>query len=155
MVANMRNRLAAVMASFVALTAVWGLRPLNGQTAAPTYQLVKDWAKLPAGTQFGVMSAVATDAKGTVYVFQREPSKIIVFDSDGNYLKSWGDGEFPAAHGLRILNDGAIWLTDRKLQQALKYNLDGKLLQSLGKKGVAGDDKSEDTFNGVSDVAMT
>src|SRR5689334_2098780 len=109
----MRNRLGAVIVSFVALTTIGGLQPLNGQTAAPNFQLVKDWAKLPAGTQFGVMSAVATDAKGTVYVFQREPSKIMVFNADGNYLKSWGDGEFPAAHGLRILNDGDIWLTDR------------------------------------------
>jgi DNA-binding beta-propeller fold protein YncE len=151
----MRNRLGAVIASVVALTTLWGPRPLHGQTAAPNYHLIDNWAKLPAGTQFGVMSAVATDANGTVYVFQREPSKIIVFGSDGNYMKSWGDGEFPAAHGLRILNDGVIWLTDRKLQQALKYSLDGKLLQSLGKKGVAGDDRSEDAFNGVSDVAMT
>jgi peptidylamidoglycolate lyase len=154
MVGNMRNRIGPLIAAFVALTTIFGQRPLSGQTAAPNYQLVQDWARLPAGTQFGVMSAVATDAKGSVYVFQREPSKIIVFGPDGNYLKSWGDGEFPAAHGLRILNDGTIWLTDRKLQQALRYSLDGKLLQSLGRKGVAGDDKSEDAFNGVSDVAM-
>jgi streptogramin lyase len=154
MVRIMRNRVGAVIATFVALTTILGQRPLTGQTAVPNYQLVQDWAKLPAGTQFGVMSAVATDAKGSVYVFQREPSKIMVFDADGNYLKSWGDDEFPAAHGFRILNDGVIWLTDRKLQQALKYSLDGKLLQSLGKKGVAGDDTSEDAFNGVSDVAV-
>jgi sugar lactone lactonase YvrE len=149
-----RTHVLAVTAALVALAAAAAMHPVKVQTAEGTYQLVKDWAKLPAGTQFSLLSAVALDARGSVYVFQREPSKVMVFDSDGRFLRSWGDNDFPSAHGLRVLNDGAIWLTDRKLQQVLKYSLDGKLLLSLGKKGVGGDNTSEDAFNGVSDVAM-
>ena len=48
-----------------------------------------------------------------------------------------------------------IWLTDRKLQQVLKFSLDGKLLMALGTKGVAGDNNSRESFNGVSDVTMS
>ena len=148
------RRILALMGALVALAAAAAVRPHSVQAAEGRYQLVKDWAQLPAGTQFGVLSAVAADAKGTVYVFQREPSKVMAFDREGRLLKSWGDNGFPAAHGLRILNDGSIWLTDRKLQQVLKYSVDGTLLMSLGKREVAGDNTSEDAFNGVSDVAM-
>jgi streptogramin lyase len=120
-----------------------------------SYQLVENWAQLPAGTQWGVMSAVDVDAKGNIYVLQRSDptSKVIVFDSKGNYLKTWGEGEFPSAHTLRII-DGFVWITDRKLQQVFKFDTDGKLLLTLGQKEVAGDNNSEDSFNGTSDVAI-
>ena len=150
----MRLRIIAAVAGLVALAAIISARALDAQTAAPTYELAKDWARLPPGMQFGVLSAVATDSNGAVYVFSRDPSKILVFGEDGTFEKSWGEGEFPAAHGFRIMRDGTIWLTDRKLQQALKYSVDGTLLASLGTKGVTGNDVSEDAFNGVSDVAQ-
>ena len=38
--------------------------------------------------------------------------------------------------------------------QAFKFNSEGKLLMTLGKKGVTGDNKSQDTFNGMADVAV-
>lgn len=102
------------------------------------------------------MSAVAVDGAGRVYGLQRdEPtSKVLVFDAAGRYVKSWAEGAFPYAHGMRVLRDGFIWATDRKMQQVLKFDADGRQLMSLGRKDVAGDNDSEDTFNGVSDVAM-
>jgi DNA-binding beta-propeller fold protein YncE len=38
--------------------------------------------------------------------------------------------------------------------EAFKFTLDGKLLMTLGKKGVTGDNTSEDTFNGMADLAV-
>jgi DNA-binding beta-propeller fold protein YncE len=38
--------------------------------------------------------------------------------------------------------------------QAFKFTLDGKLLLTLGKKGVTGDNTSQDTFNGMADLAV-
>jgi hypothetical protein len=132
------------------------MHPSNVRAAGGTYQLVENWAQLPPGTEWGVMSWVATDARGNVYAFQRdEPSsKVIVFDAHGKYLKSWGENEFSYAHSLRVLRDGFIWITDRKMQQVLKFNPDGKLLMSIGRKDVAGDNNSQDAFNGASDVVM-
>jgi DNA-binding beta-propeller fold protein YncE len=102
------------------------------------------------------MSAVAIDARGRIYGFQRdEPSsKVLVFDADGRYLKTWGERTFAYPHGMRVLRDGNVWATDRKMQQVLKFDVDGRLLMSLGRKDVAGDNDSKDAFNGASDVAM-
>ena len=69
-------------------------------------------------------------------------------------MKTWGEGTFPYAHGMRALRDGFIWTTDRQAQVVLKFDADGKQLFSLGQKGVAGNMDSTDAFNGASDVAM-
>jgi hypothetical protein len=148
--------LPAVAAALITLVVLPALHPSNVRAAGATYQLIENWAQLPPGTAWGVMSWVATDARGNVYAFQRdEPaSKVIVFDAHGKYLKTWGENAFSYPHSLRVLRDGFIWIADRKMQQVLKFNPDGKLLMSIGKKDVAGDNNSQDTFNGASDVVM-
>ena len=37
-----------------------------------------------------------------MYVFSRGEHPIMVFDRDGNFLRSWGEGVFPRAHGITI-----------------------------------------------------
>ena len=48
------------------------------------------------------MASVAVDSKDNVYVFNRGDHPMIVFDRDGNFLTSWGEGLFNRAHGLHI-----------------------------------------------------
>jgi peptidylamidoglycolate lyase len=141
-------RVGVTLCVIVTLFWVAGERP-----AASGYRLVENWAQLPAGVQWGVMTAVAVDANDNVFAFQRsEPtSKVMVFDTHGKYLQSWGENTFTYPHGLRVLG-GFVWVADRQMQQVLKYDLRGQLLMSLGQKGVAGDNDSTDKFNGASDV---
>ena len=63
------------------------------------FRLVPDWAKLPDGWDFGDVAAVGVDSKDHVYVFNRGEHPMIVFDRDGNFLRSWGEGMFKRAHG--------------------------------------------------------
>ena len=100
-------------------------------TGKHTYRLVQDWARLPQGEDFGVVSAVATDSEDRVYVFQRKDPPVLVFDREGNYLSSWGIGAITNPHGIYIADDVA-YLTDRDDSVALKFTLDGKPLQVLG-----------------------
>jgi sugar lactone lactonase YvrE len=124
-------------------------------TAGITYVPVASWAKLPAGVKWGRMTAVDVDAAGTVYALQRtEPSKVMVFDAQGTLLRTWGEGRFPEAHGLRLDRDGNVWITERAEHQVLKFTPDGRLLLELGQKGVAGDNTSIDKFNGPSDLVF-
>ena len=109
-----------------------------------TYTLVQDWAKLPAGQSFGTVSAVATDSQDRVYVFQRAEPPVVVFDRDGNFLSSWGNGNFVSPHGLFITDD-IIYLTDREGSVAMKYTLEGKPLQIIGSHGVYSDTGTEET----------
>ena len=66
------------------------------------YRVVEDWAKLPDGWEFRDVAAVAVDSSDRVYVFNRGEHPMIVFDRDGNFLRSWGEGEYPRAHGIHI-----------------------------------------------------
>ena len=125
------------------------------RAAKATYQQVENWAQLPAGTKWAMMSAVDIDSKGTVYVLQRgAPAKVMAFDSAGKLLRTWGEGTFPNGHGLRVDRDDNVWVTDRTLHQVFKFSPTGGLLLALGKKGVAGDNNSTDALNGPSDVVI-
>ncbi len=129
--------------------------PVTAGQDASSYTLVKDWAQLPDGKPWGVMSAVGVDAKGNVYGFVRaEPSSIMMFDGKGKYVRTFGDDSMMYAHGLMAMPDGTVWATDRKVQQAFKFDANGKLIMTLGMKNMAGDMTSQDMFNGVSDVAV-
>ena len=145
-------RFAAVL--FSAAAAFFGTSA-QVQAAELTYREVKDWAQLPAGAKPVMMTAVDIDSKGTVYVFQRgEPAKVMAFDSSGKLLRSWGEGKFVNAHGLRIDRQDNVWITDRGLQQVIKFSPTGQVLLELGKKGVAGNNTSTDALNGPSDVVF-
>ena len=131
--------------------------------AGGTYHEVENWAQLPTGTDWGVMSAVGIDSDDNVYAFKRsEPgqkegamsSSVLVFDSHGKFLRSWGQNIFSSAHGLRVEIGNVIWITDRTGDQAFKFSLSGELLMTLGQKGVAGSNDSHDALNGPSDVVI-
>jgi DNA-binding beta-propeller fold protein YncE len=107
-------------------------------TGKYTYSVIQDWAKLPAGETFAMVSAVATDAQDRVYAFQRKDPPIAVFDREGKLLTSWGNGAFLFAHGIYIAND-TVYLTDRDSSVCLMYTLDGKPIQMMGRHGVHSD----------------
>jgi DNA-binding beta-propeller fold protein YncE len=109
---------------------------------------------MPDGFKFGRVSAVATDRRGEVYVFQRGPKAdpIVVFDEKGKYQRSWGKGMFGNPHGMRVDRDGNVWVTDNGDHQVFKFGRDGKLLLTLGQKRKAGTDAK--SFNRPTDIAF-
>jgi hypothetical protein len=56
------------------------------------YRPVSNWPQLPPDVKLGRVSGVATDSADRVYVFHRGKQPILVFDRDGKFLRSWGDG---------------------------------------------------------------
>ena len=114
------------------------------------------WAQLPAGTQWGgETSWVAADGKGQVVVFVRKAPYFRVFTTDGKFVRSWGDdGLFNQAHSAYFDGDGNLWATDSNDHVIYKFGADGKVLMTLGRKGVAGDNSSHDTFNRPNAVAF-
>src|SRR4051812_21201343 len=106
------KRSGATLLALLALCALpqWQIAGA-AQGKEATYELVENWAQLPAGTKWGTMTGVDIDSHGAVYVFQRaEPSKVMVFDSKGKLVRSWGEKMFPSAHGLRIDRQDNVWI---------------------------------------------
>src|SRR5207237_1314855 len=119
----------------------------------PDYRPVTGWPQLPRGVELGPVSAVATDAKDRVYVAHRGPRPVLVFDRDGPFLRSGGDDHIKTAHGLRVDPEGNVWVTDIGDHLVMKFDPEGKLLLSLGRKGLAGD--QPDRFDRPTDVAVS
>ena len=53
------------------------------------YEFIPNWGKPPAGYEFGGVPGGAVDGWGRVHVFTRTPHPVLIFDADGNFIKSW------------------------------------------------------------------
>ena len=113
------------------------------------------WAKLPAGWSFKEIGSVGVDKKDNVYVFNRGEHPMIVFDRDGNFLRSWGEGVFPRAHGVFMAPDDTIWLTDDGDHTVRQCTLEGKVLLTLGIPGKPAPYMSGEPFHRCTHTAMS
>jgi DNA-binding beta-propeller fold protein YncE len=103
------------------------------------YEALARWEQLPPGWSFVEVAAVATDSRDRVYVFNRGEHPVIVFNRDGRFLASWGEGIFKRAHGIFIGPDDAVYCTDDLDHTVRKFTPEGKLLMTLGTSGLASD----------------
>ena len=115
------------------------------------WQPVPDFFQVPAGVTLGACTAVAENSRGEIFFFHRGEQPILVFDADGKFLRSFGDGLVGSSHGLRIDADDNVWATDIGNHQVFKFDPQGKLLLQLG-TGKPGAGPTE--FNKPTDVAF-
>jgi hypothetical protein len=120
-----------------------------------TYRVVENWAKLPDGWKLGDVGGIGIDSRDQVCVFHRGPHPLIVFDRDGNFLRSWGDGLFPRAHGVHIGPDDTIYLTDDGAHAVWKCTLDGRVLLTIGIPGQPAPLMSGTPFRGCTHTALS
>lgn len=172
----MRKRLAAP-----ALLVLAAGLPGAAQRPAPNpYGAGEAWGKLPAGRSWGSASAVyphrAPDGSltGKIWVAERcagshcresRLDPILLFDADGNLMRSFGAEMFIWPHGIFADHEGNVWVADAvdtncetgrengKGHQVHKFSPDGKLLMSLGAAGKPGED--ERTFRCPADVLVS
>lgn len=123
-------------------------------TANYTYEVVENWAKLPEGWSFKEVASVGVDANDNVYAFNRGAHPMMVFDRHGNFLRSWGEGIFPRAHGITVSPDETLFCTDDGDHTVRKCTLDGKVLFTLGVSGKPAPFMSGDPFNRCTHVAI-
>ena len=124
------------------------LRIIPTDSLFDRYTVESKWGQLPPGQPWGgVTTGVAADGKGTVVVLVRTAPYFRVFTTDGRFVKAWGDaGLIGQPHSVHFGPDGAIWASDPNRNVVYKFSPDGKLLLTLGKSGVRGDDTSRDAF---------
>ena len=109
-------------------------------------------ADLP-GWAMGAVSGVAVGPDGLLYVIQRGPGAdpILIFDLQGQLLRSWGKGDFTLPHSLRIDQHGDVWAIDAGSSNIIKYSPAGKKLLTISVEPVPNTDSP---FRGVTDVAF-
>lgn len=129
------------------------------------------WAKLPDGREWGATSTVYYAGNGKLWVAERcsgntncldtpDIDPIMLIDAKtGKIEKSFGKNMIVWPHGIFVDHEGNVWMADargdekrKKGHQVHKFSPDGKLLMSLGKAGVAGNDQY--TFDQPNDVVV-
>ncbi len=106
-------------------------------TGAHQYEVIHDWAELPAGHAFGNTHGVAVDAQGHIHIKHTvnksatTEDAVVVFDANGKYIRSWGKQYKGGAHGLHLSKEGNeefFYLCDTKRHVFAKTNLKGEEL---------------------------
>lgn len=101
-----------------------------------TFAADPHWHALPAGCELREVTAVATDSQDRAYVFNRsDRHPVLVFDRAGNYLASWGAGQFARPHGIHIDGEDNVYCTDDLDHTVKKFTIAGDLLLTLGHSG--------------------
>jgi DNA-binding beta-propeller fold protein YncE len=97
------------------------------------YGVVEGWEQLPKGYAHRDVAGVAVDAEDRVYLICRGDHPIIVYDRDGKFLGSWGEGDFTyRTHGITVGPDQNVYCTDDGNHTVRKFTPGGKLLMTLG-----------------------
>jgi sugar lactone lactonase YvrE len=120
------------------------------------YETEEGWGKFPEGYDFPDASGVTVDSKDNVYVLNRGPHPVIVLDKDGNFVRSWGEGEFDArAHGIHASPDDFIWTVNDNQHCIKKYTPEGKLVLTVGIEGQEAEKWSGKPFNRPTNMAIS
>jgi DNA-binding beta-propeller fold protein YncE len=91
------------------------------------------------------VSDVAVDSEDRVYLFTRDPHHVLVLDRDGNLLRTWGDDIFSRPHGITIGPDDSVFCVDAADHTVRRFDLDGRLLATLGRPGQPSDTGYDET----------
>ena len=128
------------------------------------YETVRNFGKLPAGRNWGSVSALAMDRDGVhIWVGERcgtnscagsRVDPILKLDPQGNIVTGFGAGMFIWPHGMHVDRDGNVWVTDArsatpaelekfpeekgKGHTVYKFSPQGKVLLRIGTPGEAG-----------------
>ncbi|MCB1671848.1 MAG: peptidyl-alpha-hydroxyglycine alpha-amidating lyase family protein [Gammaproteobacteria bacterium] len=139
----MTRFLAAVFLSLSCSSAAWA-------QYAPQieFEAQADFFAIPAGMNFGEVSAIAVNSENHVFVFHRaSPSgggpaygisaaRLWEFDATGHYLREHGSGLYAwaFAHGLRIDAKDDIWTVDKGSNMIVRMNPEGRVVWVFGRK---------------------
>jgi hypothetical protein len=168
---------AAISLVLACAFAAGACRTLGAQ-AAPSYKVDASWPKqLPNNWIMGQVGGMAVDQQDHIWVLQRPSSNakddlgaaqnppvaqccvsappVLVFDAEGNLLKSWGGPgvgyDWPSSeHSILVDHSGNVWITGNgaKDRQALKFASDGKFLLEIGHPSAAPMNNSDTTILG-------
>lgn len=89
------------------------------------------WGSLPPGWSYQEVAGVGVDSADHVYVFNRGEHPVIVFDRDGRFLRSWGEGIFAKPHGLHVGPDDMVYCTDEGDHTVRKFTPTGRLMLEI------------------------
>ncbi len=97
------------------------------------YSVVEGWEQLPRGWAHRDVAGVAVDGEDRVYLMCRGDHPVLIYDQQGNFQRSWGEGEFSyRTHGIYVAPNGSIFCTDDGNHTVRQFTPEGKLMMTMG-----------------------
>lgn len=107
-----------------------------------SYKVESEWAKWPVEIKGSDVLCVVCDKEDNLYVATSHKSHpICVFNSQGDFVRSFGKEHFVRAHSISFTSRGTILCADSSetLHVVRELDLDGNLVRTFGTPGVASD----------------
>ena len=121
------------------------------------YAFVDNWLKMPDGMRLLECPGVAVDGGDRVFILTRGEHPIMVFDKDGNYERSFGEGHFSEnrTHGLYYsAADDSLLVADDGIHTIQKFSVTGEKLMEIGEKNHPAPRWSGQPFNRPTSAAI-
>ncbi len=100
------------------------------------YEALEEWEQLPEGWSLKECPGVAVDSQDNIFVLTRGVHPIIVFDREGKFQRSFGEGMFSEnrTHGLYVGYDDSVWVADDGLHTVQKFSSRGERQMEIGQR---------------------
>lgn len=108
------------------------------------FKLLRYFAEIKEGEdRTGALTnpnSIAVDADGLLYVTDAIVPRVVVYDTEGNFVRTWGkrgDGPcmFGRPKGIAIDTDGHVYVADAQTNRLQVFSPEGKPLVSFGSTG--------------------
>ena len=124
--------------------------------AAPAFEALEAWQRLPAGMTLHETPGVAVGADDRVYLLTRNVANpVIVLDAEGEFVQTFGAGTFSArTHAITTDANGFVYCADDGRHTITKWTAAGELLLTIGRPDKPAPRFSGEPFNRPTDVAV-
>jgi hypothetical protein len=132
---------AASAPAFLRATDKAGTKPPILGQGEFQYEAIHDWGELPRTIKYGNTHGVCEDSQGNIYIHHTVYATsvgldtMVVFDSKGKFVRSWGRQFKGGAHGLTLRKEGSeefLYLCDYEHGIVTKRTLKGEEVFTLG-----------------------
>src|SRR6266850_5827680 len=116
------------------------------------YDSVPNFFKMPPNIYFGEGIGIATNSKGHVFVYTRSgDTRLFEFDEKGTFVREIGQGLYGLvfAHSVRVDKDDNIWVVDEGSNMVIKFNPQGRVVMTLGRRPEAVEELGNMSGQGV------
>jgi hypothetical protein len=112
-----------------------------------------NWGNIPKEWSYKEATSVAVDSSDNVFVFNRGTIPVIVFDSEGEVINTWGEGMFITPHAITITPNDEVFCVDVGEHTVKKFTKTGELLMVIGTSGISAQSMSGKPFAKPTHVA--
>ena len=130
----------------------------TGISPVTRYDHDPSWPKLPEGMTWAGIPAIMTDNQNRIWVSNRTYPAMLIFDTDGNFIRAWDSPDLfsetgPALfrnrergpynlHYFRFDDAGNVWIANTNRHIIQKCDMDGNVLMTIGTPDEAGEDET-------------